>query len=150
MHFLLSLAAVLASAMASPVESSTNEFIKRQNIDDWPRCVTLPEGECTLYIATGKSEYSLNPDSPYRNFALFDNACQLTHFVEETADNSWIVIQGNLMEAMAIELDMNVEPEGRISNAGDSFDFQDRRECRDWEELDGVGCRVSFACEEAY
>lgn len=156
MHLLLSITILVASVAASPLAAPLNinpestHVNKRNDWDDWPRCTTRPEGECTLYIATGKPEFAPDPDQVYRNFALFDNECKLTSFQENMASVGWILMQGHLEEPVAIAIDQGVEPEGMIYHAEKSCSIEDRMECRDWDELDGVGCRAHFTCTEAY
>lgn len=138
----------VSATISAPIDtgSPSSNVNKRNEWDDWPRCVTRPEGECTLYMATQKSEFSVQEDSRYRNFALFDFNCQLVSFQESEAVNPWMLLQGHLEEPIAVSISSDLEPHGYIYNNDNSWKLEEELECRDWDELDGVGCRMSFAC----
>lgn len=148
----VSLIGVASATISAPVDTSSGniDVNRRDDWDEWPRCLILPEGECTLYMATGKEEYAVSADSRYRNFALFDNNCQLVSFQESLATNPWIMMQGHLEEAIAISLSDDLEPEGYLYSDGKEYKIQEEIECRDWEDLDGVGCRMGFSCSDAF
>ncbi|KAM0271138.1 hypothetical protein ACHAQH_009187 [Verticillium albo-atrum] len=112
--------------------------------DVFTRCTPGGEGICTLYMATGIPGFVTI--HPYRNFALFDNACQLTSFFATEKDVKHVKIKGHLPEAVEIEVNQDTRPRGTISYKDRSWDLGEELECHGSDDMDGVGCRRHFIC----
>jgi hypothetical protein len=150
LKYILSLAFIplsLLGAIATPI-TQTGEvhghLNQRTPVWNWPRCTFAEEGQCTLYMATGKPYPTF---TQYRTFALFDHKCKLTSLYYTDVKEKIVNLKGHLPGGIRIAVDDQMQPEGAISYRLADTPLGSGLECHDWGEyVDGIGCRRHFRC----
>ena len=113
---------------------------------DWPKCVKMAPGWCTLYIETGDhSQYS-----NHRRVTLFDSVCNQLQVLETDPNNEKTIMKGKSDPEKFVEITMekSFRPKGWIMyDATDTQLGEDTgMECNKAQASDGVECRKAFEC----